>query len=860
MARHIMKTLLTRHLLFILLVGLMGTLVVPLQAGLQEPDIVFYGRIVHLGGGEEYVLTEGELTWTVTGGDAGHEAYAATAPLQPLQAGAMSYLIRIPNTKVIPNTRPGVLPGLLAAPSGSLPFLNTSVIVNGLPTRFADPASSFFALDPLLRGNHRRLDLIVEGDLPDSNGDGVPDGWKLRYGIALDSVGPDGADGDGMTYLDMYLAGLRPTEPSIEPTLPDNILVSLPRGGKSVLMLKPVDEDSRPDQLIYTVGTLPDGITIHRADSETPITTFDQAGVEAGSILISSSGAHGEQNEFTLTLHDQTPEHAPAISTVHLAIADAHDIWIGHGLSADAFPDPFPVIQDATRLGGNTVLRAPSSPEDLSSEIPHSPPADVRRIMIGGTTADTLLASAHADILVISDGHTARMGDGANAIHVVGGPGEMSVQDFDPTVGDSLDLSQILVPVPERWLGDYMRWEGDVLCIAAHGNIGQTVDYRITLPIAGDSGDLDDLWDSGALITGDIVPVTTLFVTGRGQPEEEDLKPAFVDFRRRGDASEPLTVQLSWSGTATMGLDYVTLPNSITFAAGQRELTLTIQPLADDIREPTETIILDVHPGTDYQIASGQNTLTFYLKDLPSRVWLETLEPIAFVNDLSPAEILLRRSGPLNVSLTVTLTASGSAIGGIDYRRLPASVSFQPGETVRSIHVEPLAGASLPHGAKDVIVRIVPDDQNYELGAVIESRAVIVEGPQSLAAWLARHELEESVDTFLARDHGHGVPGLLLYAFNLDPDAPGRDGALVLLPPEADGRLRMEYPRWPSAPEIEYVLEWSPDLLNWSVVPSHASQESNQRLDQRGMEQVEISVQPETAARAGFYRITVRRR
>ena len=36
-----------------------------LAAALPEPDVVFYGRVLHRGGGEEYLMTSGTLTWQV---------------------------------------------------------------------------------------------------------------------------------------------------------------------------------------------------------------------------------------------------------------------------------------------------------------------------------------------------------------------------------------------------------------------------------------------------------------------------------------------------------------------------------------------------------------------------------------------------------------------------------------------------------------------------------------------------------------------------------------------------------------------------------------------------------------------------
>jgi hypothetical protein len=295
-----------------LLIGVLACHLLP--AALPEPDIVFYGRIVHLGGGEEYVLTAGELMWTVAPGDEQlQDHYVATAPLQPLSGGMLSYQIRIPATRVVADTSPGVMPGLITdSTTDQLPFRNTSIVVNGMRTRLADAASSTFLVNPLLRGSHRRMDLIVEGALPDSDGDGIPDWWELKYGTGWDVANADAdPDNDGISNVQEYLAGTYPTRPNSAPTLPASIMVSLPQYGKAVLMIRPVDEDSSPEQLIYSVGTLPPGIQLHRAASELPVAIFDHTDVLNGNILIAHTDTDSTANEFTLTLRDESPTNPP---------------------------------------------------------------------------------------------------------------------------------------------------------------------------------------------------------------------------------------------------------------------------------------------------------------------------------------------------------------------------------------------------------------------------------------------------------------------------------------------------------------------------------------------------------------------
>jgi pectate lyase len=48
----------------------------------------------------------------------------------------------------------------------------------------------------------------------DSDGDGMPDEWEIRYGLNPDdpSDGPLDKDGDGYTNLEEYLNGTDPTE------------------------------------------------------------------------------------------------------------------------------------------------------------------------------------------------------------------------------------------------------------------------------------------------------------------------------------------------------------------------------------------------------------------------------------------------------------------------------------------------------------------------------------------------------------------------------------------------------------------------------------------------------------------------
>lgn len=61
---------------------------------------------------------------------------------------------------------------------------------------------------------------------------------------------------------------------------------------------------------------------------------------------------------------------------------------------------------------------------------------------------------------------------------------------------------------------------------------------------------------------------------------------------RTGDTSQALTVNYIIRGTAENGIDYQTIPNSVTIAAGATSASIGILPKSDSINERTETVFL----------------------------------------------------------------------------------------------------------------------------------------------------------------------------------------------------------------------------------------------------------------------------
>jgi GH35 family endo-1,4-beta-xylanase len=76
----------------------------------------------------------------------------------------------------------------------------------------------------------------------------------------------------------------------------------------------------------------------------------------------------------------------------------------------------------------------------------------------------------------------------------------------------------------------------------------------------------------------------------------------FVVRRDSTTLAEPLAVHYVVRGTASEGVDFSNLPGSIIIPAGASQATLSVATLADQVTEGTESVIVELIDGLDYQL------------------------------------------------------------------------------------------------------------------------------------------------------------------------------------------------------------------------------------------------------------------
>lgn len=217
----------------------------------------------------------------------------------------------------------------------------------------------------------------------------------------------------------------------------------------------------------------------------------------------------------------------------------------------------------------------------------------------------------------------------------------------------------------------FIQYDGftKVLTAAAKVECGKT--YHLVIAIA-DTG--DGILDSGIFLEANSLSSKTpveishvvspqLFTNPNAMAEGCSSTTVTLE-RGQNEIASPMTIPINVSGTATEGVDYSNIPNSITFPAGVAQVNFSFDAFADFITEGQETI-----------------TLSFPITD-----------PCGNVNPII-LNLVIEDSEPVEVEITgetmncpgdvVTLTANPG--GGAP----PYTYLWSTGETSESINVSP---------------------------------------------------------------------------------------------------------------------------------------------------------------------------
>ena len=131
--------------------------------------------------------------------------------------------------------------------------------------------------------------------------------------------------------------------------------------------------------------------------------------------------------------------------------------------------------------------------------------------------------------------------------------------------------------------------------------------YHLKIAIA-DAGDAD--FDSGVFIEANSLNSNAVTINILGDADAttstnyiaEGCNTGVFKIERRIGLSSSVTIPLLIGGTATNGVDYTTIPSSVTFAPNQSEVTIPITAFSDNITEGIETLKIYLPSGCNNTI------------------------------------------------------------------------------------------------------------------------------------------------------------------------------------------------------------------------------------------------------------------
>jgi hypothetical protein len=188
---------------------------------------------------------------------------------------------------------------------------------------------------------------------------------------------------------------------------------------------------------------------------------------------------------------------------------------------------------------------------------------------------------------------------------------------------------------------------------------------------------------------------------------EPGLDTGEFTFSRFGTTNTAVTVFYNVSGTASNGVDYVGITNSIVIPAGSLIAKQPIVPIDDALVEGTETITLTLQADLAYKLGTPTNG-TVIIKDDEPTLTISAVGTNVLEGSGSNGVFRVTRTGNPKYDFTAFIAIGGSATFGVDYPPFTTNIFFNCGIMSIDLLVTP-TNEVVVEGDETVTATILPD-------------------------------------------------------------------------------------------------------------------------------------------------------
>ncbi|ARI82064.1 Calx-beta domain-containing protein [Microcystis aeruginosa] len=253
--------------------------------------------------------------------------------------------------------------------------------------------------------------------------------------------------------------------------------------------------------------------------------------------------------------------------------------------------------------------------------------------------------------------------------------------------------------------------------------------------------DVAILADTGVPVTFNL-PVSVTLAVSPSSVTEDGTTNLIYTFTRNGVTTNPLTVNYTLGGTATLNNDYTRTgtTNTVTFAAGSSTATVTVDPTADTTVESNETVILTLATGTGYTVGTP-NAATGTITNDDTTVTL-AVSPASVTEDGTTNLVYtFTRTGVTTNSLTVNYTLGGTATLNTDYTRTGTTntVTFAAGSSTATVTIDPTPDTIVE--SNETVILTLATGTGYTVGTPNAATGTITNDDTSVTSQLSINDI-----------------------------------------------------------------------------------------------------------------------